>query len=67
MHNGVWGCAEILPSSLWLEVRTLKTFGFLDRRRISPEKINMYAAILNNTKGRNPLFQTQNVDKRLIF
>ena len=27
----------------------------------------MYAAILNNTKDRNPLFQTQNVAKRLVF
>ena len=33
---------------IWSEVRSLETFSFLDRRRLSPEKsISMRAAILN--------------------
>ena len=34
-------------SNLWLEVRSFETFSFLDRRRLSTEKVNMFAAILN--------------------
>ena len=35
---------------IWSEVRSLETFSFLDRRRLSPEKsISMRAAILNYT------------------
>ena len=53
-------------SNLWLEVRSFETFSFLDRRRLSTEKVNMFAAILNYTKNKGPSLQTQIVAKRLV-
>ena len=41
---------EKAVSNLWLEVRSFETFSFLDRRRLSTEKVNMFAAILNYTE-----------------
>ena len=53
-------------SNLWLEVRRFETFSFLDRRQLSTEKVNMFAAILNYTENGGPSFQTQTVAKRLV-
>ena len=53
-------------SNLWLEVRSFETFSFLDRRRLSTEKVNMFAAILNYTENGGPLSQTQTVAERLV-
>ena len=53
-------------SNLWLEVRSFETFSFLDRRRLSTEKVNMFAAILNYTENEGPSFQTQTVVTRLV-
>ena len=53
-------------SNLWLEVRSFETFSFLDRRRLSSEKVNMFAAVLNYTEIRGPSFQTETVAKRLV-
>ena len=50
---------QTVASSLWLEVRSFKSFSFLDRRQISPEKINMCAAISKYTKDGGPLFETK--------
>ena len=51
-------------SNLWLEVRSFETFSFLDRRRLSTEKVN--TAILNYTENEGPSFQTQTVATRLV-
>ena len=59
--------ANIKPvCNLWLEVRSFETFSFLDRRRLSTEKVNMFAVILNYTEIRGPSFQTETVAKRLV-
>ena len=53
-------------SNLWLEVRRFETFSFLDRRQLSTEKVNMFAAILNYTENGGPSSQTQTVAERLV-
>ena len=53
-------------SNLWLEVRSFETSSFLDRRRLSTEKVNMFAAILNYTENEGPSFQTQTVATSLV-
>ena len=59
--------ANVKPvCNLWLEVRSFETFSFLDRRRLSTEKVNMFAAILNYTENGGPLSQTQTVAERLV-
>ena len=59
--------ANIKPvCNLWLEVRSFETFSFLDRRRLSTEKVNMFAVILNYTETRGPSFQKETVAKRLV-
>ena len=59
--------ANVKPvCNLWLEVRSFETFSFLDRRRLSTEKVNMFAAILNYTENEGPSFQTQTVATSLV-
>ena len=59
--------ANVKPvCNLWLEVRSFETFSFLDRRRLSTEKVNMFAVILNYTEIGGPSFQTETVAKRLV-
>ena len=53
-------------SKLWLENRSFETFNFLDRHRLSTEKVNMFAAILNYTENGGPLSQTQTVAERSV-
>ena len=68
MHIWSVNCKhQTAASSFWLEVRSLKTFSFLDRHQISPEKINIHATILNYTKDGGPSFHTQDVAKRLVI
>ena len=55
-----------LVNNWWSEVKSFETLSFLDRRRPSTEKNNMFAAILNYTKNGGPSFQTQTVAKRLV-
>ena len=59
--------ANVKPvCNLWLEVRSFETFSFLDRRRLSTEKVNMFATILNYTENEGPSFQTQTVATSLV-
>ena len=59
--------ANVKPvCNLRLEVRSFETFSFLYRLRLSTEKVNMFAVIMNYTEIGGPSFQTETVAKRLV-